>query len=302
MRLLRGESLDRLARESGQPAGRIAAWREEFLAAGREGLKSRSQTPSARSVSRRWRSTSCARSWSRRGTLSRRGARSERGAARTASDGVPGGRRVPVGGVRAAPPPARLGGGLSPPPPWTARGDGRLRAAPSDTSGARRLAVPGRGPPQGVGPPAPPGRPYLAQAGPAAHARGRPARTDGRRSAGGPSGFTPRRSRSARPTPCGRPTRPRATPTRAARRCSASSTMRPVRPGAMPRWRWTASPPRTSCGKRAPSLWLGRARRLPGARAALRRRALLSGPPLPVRDRPPRARSYTWSSPAFVDT
>ncbi len=32
MRLLRGESLDLLARESGQPAGRISAWREEFLA------------------------------------------------------------------------------------------------------------------------------------------------------------------------------------------------------------------------------------------------------------------------------
>jgi len=41
MRLLRGESLDLLARETGQPAGRVAAWREEFLAAGREGLKSR---------------------------------------------------------------------------------------------------------------------------------------------------------------------------------------------------------------------------------------------------------------------
>jgi hypothetical protein len=39
--LLRGESLDLLAREAGQPAGRIAGWREEFLAAGREGLKSR---------------------------------------------------------------------------------------------------------------------------------------------------------------------------------------------------------------------------------------------------------------------
>jgi transposase len=41
MRLLRGESLDLLARESAQPAGRISAWREEFLAAGREGLKAR---------------------------------------------------------------------------------------------------------------------------------------------------------------------------------------------------------------------------------------------------------------------
>jgi hypothetical protein len=38
--LLRGESLDLLARETGQPAGRIAGWREEFLAGGREGLKS----------------------------------------------------------------------------------------------------------------------------------------------------------------------------------------------------------------------------------------------------------------------
>ncbi len=41
LRLLRGESLDALARETGQPAGRISGWREEFLAAGREGLKSR---------------------------------------------------------------------------------------------------------------------------------------------------------------------------------------------------------------------------------------------------------------------
>ena len=41
MRLLRGESLDLLARVSAQPAGRISAWREEFLASGREGLKSR---------------------------------------------------------------------------------------------------------------------------------------------------------------------------------------------------------------------------------------------------------------------
>src|SRR3954464_5942669 len=43
LRLLRGEGVDALAREAGQPAGRISAWREEFLAAGREGLKSRSR-------------------------------------------------------------------------------------------------------------------------------------------------------------------------------------------------------------------------------------------------------------------
>jgi|SRR5680860_294202 len=41
MRLLRGESLDLLARETGQPAGRISGWREDFLGAGREGLKAR---------------------------------------------------------------------------------------------------------------------------------------------------------------------------------------------------------------------------------------------------------------------
>ena len=41
LRLLRGEGLDTLAREIGQAAGTISRWREEFLAAGREGLKSR---------------------------------------------------------------------------------------------------------------------------------------------------------------------------------------------------------------------------------------------------------------------
>src|SRR5512144_2739169 len=41
LRLLRGESLDRLARETSQAAGTISAWREAFLAAGQEGLKTR---------------------------------------------------------------------------------------------------------------------------------------------------------------------------------------------------------------------------------------------------------------------
>ncbi len=72
LRLLRGESLDLLARETGQPAGRIAAWREEFLAAGREGLKSRpapeadrrlTDAQSGRSVSCSSRSTSCMHCW-----------------------------------------------------------------------------------------------------------------------------------------------------------------------------------------------------------------------------------------------
>jgi hypothetical protein len=41
LRLLRGDSLDALARETGQAAGTISAWREAFLEAGQEGLKSR---------------------------------------------------------------------------------------------------------------------------------------------------------------------------------------------------------------------------------------------------------------------
>src|SRR3954447_96051 len=41
LRLLRGESLDALARETGQAAGTISAWREAFLEAGQEGLKCR---------------------------------------------------------------------------------------------------------------------------------------------------------------------------------------------------------------------------------------------------------------------
>jgi hypothetical protein len=41
LRLLRGESLDALARETGQAAGTISAWREAFLEAGQEALKSR---------------------------------------------------------------------------------------------------------------------------------------------------------------------------------------------------------------------------------------------------------------------
>jgi len=41
LRLLRGESLDALARECRVAAGTISGWREEFLAAGREGLKAK---------------------------------------------------------------------------------------------------------------------------------------------------------------------------------------------------------------------------------------------------------------------
>jgi len=48
LRLLRGEPLDVLARECRVAAGTISAWREEFLAAGREGLKTRPRPESDR--------------------------------------------------------------------------------------------------------------------------------------------------------------------------------------------------------------------------------------------------------------
>jgi len=39
LRLLRGEKLEELSRELGVEAHRIAAWRDEFLEGGKEGLK-----------------------------------------------------------------------------------------------------------------------------------------------------------------------------------------------------------------------------------------------------------------------
>ena len=39
LRLLRGEALDLLSRELGLPAAHLATWREAFLAAGQEALK-----------------------------------------------------------------------------------------------------------------------------------------------------------------------------------------------------------------------------------------------------------------------
>ena len=41
LRLLRGETLDALSRELGVEAHRLAAWRDDFLSSGKEGLKGR---------------------------------------------------------------------------------------------------------------------------------------------------------------------------------------------------------------------------------------------------------------------
>src|SRR6266545_675474 len=48
IRLLRGEDLDELSRELRVEAHRLAAWRDEFLAAGTEGLKASPTPPEER--------------------------------------------------------------------------------------------------------------------------------------------------------------------------------------------------------------------------------------------------------------
>lgn len=45
LRLLQGESLDQLSRETGQTAAALSEWRETFLQTGLEGLKRRSKDP-----------------------------------------------------------------------------------------------------------------------------------------------------------------------------------------------------------------------------------------------------------------
>ena len=45
LRLLRGESLDALSRETGQPAAVLPAWRDEFLEGGLAALKRRTDDP-----------------------------------------------------------------------------------------------------------------------------------------------------------------------------------------------------------------------------------------------------------------
>ena len=52
LRLLRGEKLEALSREVGVEAHRLAAWRDEFLEAGKEGLKG---TRATTEDDRRWR-------------------------------------------------------------------------------------------------------------------------------------------------------------------------------------------------------------------------------------------------------
>lgn len=52
MRLLRGESLDAVSRETGLPAAELSRWRDAFIETGKEGLKSRSQDPATEATER----------------------------------------------------------------------------------------------------------------------------------------------------------------------------------------------------------------------------------------------------------
>ena len=45
LRILRGESLDALSRETGQPASVLSQWRDEFLEGGMAALKRRTDDP-----------------------------------------------------------------------------------------------------------------------------------------------------------------------------------------------------------------------------------------------------------------
>jgi hypothetical protein len=46
-RLIRGESLDAVSRETGVPPGRLSEWRDEFVEAGKAALKSRAPEASS---------------------------------------------------------------------------------------------------------------------------------------------------------------------------------------------------------------------------------------------------------------
>jgi predicted RNase H-like nuclease (RuvC/YqgF family) len=52
LRLLRGESLDALSRETSQPAATLSEWRDTFLEGGVSGLKRRSEDPKVEALER----------------------------------------------------------------------------------------------------------------------------------------------------------------------------------------------------------------------------------------------------------
>ena len=59
LRLLRGESLDALSRETGQPAAALSGWRDEFLEAGMAGLKRRTDDPKVAALEQELKRAQC---------------------------------------------------------------------------------------------------------------------------------------------------------------------------------------------------------------------------------------------------
>ena len=284
--------------------GRISAWREEFLAAGREGLKTRPRAgggpPAGRGAAqgrravdgarhpagaawRRWTAPSVAEALNVAGRLEAPLAR-----------GLPGRGGVQVGGVRAAPPTQRLGAhrSCSRRRPGPGRRDARRRAAGGDPPRDRRVAVRRRGPPKICARLRAARHPHQPQARAAPDARGRAARAD---AAGAQALPAPARRHDHRRRPrhaVGDRRRPR--PGRASEgRCAVFAIVDHASGEA-----WVdAAPQDGPLRRRRPAprglhraLRLGRAGRRRRAGAALRRRPLLPLRPLPGRDRPPRHR------------
>jgi transposase len=146
-RLLRGESLEELSRELKVEAHRLAAWRDDFLAAGKQGLKGqradrppddRALNQAERKIGQLTMENEVLRAAAEKGGCRsrRRSGPDSRGTQASASDGVPPARRIPLDRLR---PSGRCGR-----TPGTARAgnlDQRCGAGQADPPGARGLAV-----------------------------------------------------------------------------------------------------------------------------------------------------------------
>jgi transposase len=110
LRLLRGEPLEVLSRELQVEAHRLAAWRDDFLESGKEGLKGQRPDRSAddralRQAERKvgqltWRTRSCGRRPKKGGSRSRRRSGPDsHGTPAAGGGGVPGAGRAPLHGV-----------------------------------------------------------------------------------------------------------------------------------------------------------------------------------------------------------
>ena len=157
LRLLRGEPLETLSRELGVEAHRLAAWRDDFLEGGKEGLKGqrpdrsgddRALRQAERKVGQLTMENEILRAAAeKRGLQSRRRSGPDsHGLPATDGDGVPGARRTPLQHLRPPGPSQWLG------PARPGHLDQRRRGGRADPPGAAGLAVRWRGLSQGPGP------------------------------------------------------------------------------------------------------------------------------------------------------